>query len=197
MKTADGREIEFGINVTMSRSFYQEYTRGYQRSIPAYMDPLVINLDGNATSVSDQTFFFDLDGDGEEEEISDLAKGSGYLALDKNDDGKINDGNELFGAKTGEGFEELATYDLDGNGWIDEADEIFSRLKIWSKDENGEDVLYTLKEAGVGAICLSAKKTPFNITDEKNESKAMIRQSGFYLRENGVPGLVQQVDMAM
>ncbi|MCR5545380.1 MAG: hypothetical protein K6F30_02775 [Lachnospiraceae bacterium] len=195
--TADGREIGFGINVTMTRSFYQEYRESYTRNIANYLDPLVINLDGNVTNVTDQTFIFDLDSDGNEDEIHALGKGSGFLALDKNGDGVINNGSELFGARTGNGFEELATYDLDGNGWIDEADEIFSRLKVWAKDEDGKDVLYTLKEAGVGAICLSAQQTNFNLTNEENESKAMIRQSGFFLRENGIPGLVQQVDMAM
>ncbi len=195
--TADGREIEFGIDVTMSRSFYQEYTQRYSHSVANYLDPLVINLDGNVTSVSDQSFFFDLDCDGEAEEMAALGGGNGFLALDKNGDGIIGDGSELFGALTGNGFEELATYDLDGNGWIDEADEIFSRLKVYAKDENGNDILFTLKEAGVGAICLRAQKTPFNLTDENNISKAMIRQSGFFLHENGVPGLIQQVDMAM
>lgn len=197
VRTADGREIEFGIDVTMSRSFYEQYTTKYSREIPNYLDPLVINLDGNVTNVTDQKFFFDLDCDGNEDEISTLGSGSGFLALDKNGDGAINNGSELFGAKSGNGFEELATYDLDGNGWIDEADEVFSQLKIWSKDEEGKDVLFTLKEAGVGAICLQAQRTPFNVTDKNNTSKAMIRQSGFYLRENGAAGLLQQVDLAM
>ena len=195
--TDDGREIEFGVDVTMSRSFYQEYTQRYSHSVTNYLDPLVINLDGNVTNVSDQSFFFDLDCDGDAEEISQLGAGSGFLALDKNEDGIIGDGSELFGALTGNGFEELATYDLDGNGWIDEADEIFSRLKVFAKDENGKDILYTLKEAGVGAICLRAQATPFNFTDENNKSKAMVRQSGFFLHENGMAGLIQQVDMAM
>ena len=195
--TADGREIEFGIDVTMSRSFYEQYTTKYTREIPNYQDPLVINLDGNVTNVTDQKFFFDLDCDGLEDSISTLGSGSGFLALDKNGDGVINDGSELFGAKSGNGFKELATFDLDGNGWIDEADEIFEHLKVWTKDDEGKDVLFTLKEAGVGAICLQAQRTPFNITDENNESKAMVRQSGFYLKENGVAGLIQQVDMAM
>ena len=63
--------------------------------------------------LSDQTFYFDLDADGKEEEISVL-NGSGYLALDKNGDGVINDGSELFGTKNGDGFADLARYDEDG-----------------------------------------------------------------------------------
>ena len=66
----------------------------------------------------------------------------------------INDGNELFGTKSGDGFKDLAKYDKDRNGWIDEADDIFDDLRIWTKDEQGNDKLLTLKEAGVGAIYL-------------------------------------------
>ena len=58
-------------------------------------DPLVINLEGNVAQVSDQTFFFDIDCDGVEDEISKLISGSGFLALDQNGDGIINDGSEL------------------------------------------------------------------------------------------------------
>ena len=81
------------------------------------------------TELSDQTFYFDLDADGEEEEIS-MLKGSGYLALDKNEDGIINDGSELFGTGNGDGFADLARYDEDGNGWIDENDSILSLIHI-------------------------------------------------------------------
>ena len=44
--------------------------------------------------------------------------------------------------KTGNGFSELAEYDSDGNGWIDENDEVYDQLKVWVKDENGKDKLY-------------------------------------------------------
>ena len=197
VRTADGREIEFGIEMSMSRSFYAQYSESFSRVEPELMDPLVINLDGNVTGVSDQKFFFDLDADGTEEEIYSLSSASGFLALDKNEDGIINNGSELFGTKSGNGFKELGQYDLDKNGWIDEADEIFKHLKVWTKDDDGNDRLFTLKEAGVGAICLKAAGTEFKLADQSNATKAQIRSSGFFLHENGVPGLVQQLDMAM
>ena len=53
-----------------------------------------------------------------------LGKGSGFLALDKDGNGKIDDGNELFGTKSSDGFGDLREYDSDGSGWIDENDEI-------------------------------------------------------------------------
>ena len=94
---------------------------------------------------------------------------SGFLALDKNSDGIINDGSELFGTKTGNGFSELAEYDSDGNGWIDENDEVYDQLKVWVKDENGKDTLLSLKEANVGAICLGSSKTTFHVTESTKQ----------------------------
>ncbi|MDE6686673.1 MAG: hypothetical protein K2K17_05105, partial [Lachnospiraceae bacterium] len=144
--TADGREIEFNLDLEMSRRFEEYYYK--QNDIYAYtpsqssnlVDPLVINLDSNIANVSDQKFMFDIDADGILDSISQLNSGSGYLALDKNGDGIINDGSELFGTKSGNGFADLAAYDDDGNGWIDENDAIWSKLLIWTKDEHGKDV---------------------------------------------------------
>ncbi|MDD6194590.1 MAG: hypothetical protein PUB19_06805 [Lachnospiraceae bacterium] len=195
--TADGREIDFGIEVGMSRSFYQEV---YQKSVglsPVMCDPLVINLDGDVANVSDQKFFFDLDCDGEEDEISMLGEGSGFLALDINGDGKINDGSELFGTKSGNGFYDLSQYDLDGNGWIDEADEIFERLQIWVPSEDGTGTCYKLKEEGVGAICLQNVSTEFSLRGQEQQLNGAIRCSGIFLMESGEVGTIQHVDLAM
>lgn len=195
--TADGREITFGISVEMSRSFV-EATEVYTEGSYVLKDPLVINLDSNIAEVSDKKFYFDIDADGKEEEISELGSGSGYLALDKNGDGIINDGSELFGTKSGNGFADLAAYDGDGNGWIDEADEIFSQLKVWVKDENGENRLLDLKEAGVGATFLGSADTKFSLNNvETNATNAIIQKTGVYLRENGTAGTVQHVDLAL
>lgn len=196
VKTSDGREISFNVKLTMSRSFTQYTSQTIDWGSPRLMDPLVINLDAPAADVKDQKFFFDLDADGHEEAISRLGPGSGFLALDKNGDGKINDGSELFGALSGNGFADLAKYDNDGNGWIDEADEIFDKLLIWSKDENGNDQLVGLGKAGVGAIYLGAQDTQFSMNNSHNEANAMVRQTGMFLYENGGVGTIQQLDLA-
>ncbi len=197
VKCADGREINFNLNVTMSRSFQEYYEENVRMMEVSMCDPLVINLDGNIAELSDQTFLFDLDGDGQKDEINRLGAGSGFLALDKNGDGVINDGNELFGTKSGNGFADLAAYDTDHNGFIDEGDEIWDKLKIWVMDENGEGQLYSLAEKGVGAICLQNAVTDFAITDENNQAKGRIRNTGFFLYENGEAGSVQHVDMTL
>lgn len=196
VKCADGREISFNLNVGMSRSFQSYYEETI--SINAAMcDPLVINLDGNIAGLSDQTFFFDIDADGELDEVSELSAGSGYLALDKNGDGQINDGTELFGTASGNGFADLAAYDEDHNGFIDEGDAIFQKLKIWALDENGNKQLYSLTEKGVGAICLQSAATDFDLTGENDQLNGRIRNTGIFLYENGAVGSIQHVDLAL
>lgn len=195
--TADGREISFNIDLTMSRSYMEMSGTQVQLGQPYLCDPLVINLNGNGTTVTDQRFLFDIDGDGNSESISKLGAGNGYLALDLNEDGTINDGNELFGTQSGNGFADLAKYDKDGNGWIDEADEIFSKLKVWTIDENGVSSLISLKEANVGAIYLGSEDTKFSLTNQNNEVNALVRRTGMFLYETGMAGTIQQVDLAI
>ena len=196
VRTSDGREIDFNVNIGMSRRFEEYYREDLQLASFTMCDPLVINLDTDVAQLEDQTFYFDIDGDGELDEVSQLGAGSGYLALDKNGDGIINDGNELFGTSSGNGFADLAKYDQDGNGWIDENDEIWSKLKIWSKDENGKDVLYTLAEKGVGAICLKNASTDFTQKGQDGRTLGAVRNTGVFLYENGNVGTVQHVDVA-
>ena len=197
VQTADGRNIDFNVEVSMSRAFMSQIdTLEVQEYIKT--DPLLINLDTNIGSVSDQKFFFDLDSDGDEEQISFAGKGSGFLALDKNGDGKINDGSELFGTSSGDGFKDLAAYDEDGNGWIDENDSVFSKLKVWTKDENGNDYLIDLKKADVGAIYLSNADTQFSLKDDENNLNAEIKKTGIYLREStGAVGTLNHVDLVV
>ncbi len=191
--TADGRTIDFGITVGMSRSFKTAFDMVGREAV--YTDPLIVNLDTDAASLGDVSFFFDLNCDGTAEELSSLGEGSGFLALDRNGDGVINDGSELFGAKTGDGFAELAQYDQDGNGWIDENDEVFSRLSVWAQCGGGEPRLLSLSEADVGAIFLGSRETQFTLTDSSGSEGAMVRRTGVYLRESGSAGTVQHVDL--
>ena len=126
-----------------------------------------------------------------------LGRGSGFLALDKNEDGKINDGSELFGTKSGNGFADLKEYDSDGNGWIDENDEIFGKLKVWCKNDDGEDILMDLKEADIGAIYLGSQSTEFTLNGYDAATDGVLRSTGLFLRESGSVGTVQHVDVAV
>ncbi len=194
--TADGRRLDFNYGFTLAESFSEEY-KSVETTFSKFIDPLVINLNDSPTKLSNQMFYFDLDGDGENEELHHLVQGAGLLALDKNEDGEINDGTELFGPNTGNGFEELAVFDDDKNGWIDENDPIFNKLRIWSMNESGEMELYTLAESDVGAIYLGRVKSEFIDHDDEHKARGAIRESGLFLHESdGHAGGVQHVDFA-
>ena len=196
-RTADGREISFNVELEMSRSF-MAVNESYVQSIEILRDPLVINLGSEVAGLSDQKFYFDIDADGKMDEISYLEGNSGFLALDKNNDGEINDGSELFGTKSGDGFKDLAMYDEDGNGWIDEADSVFDNLKIWTKNSDGTDSLIAIGKAGVGAIYLGSATTQFSINSlDDNSTNGVIQKTGVFLKENGSVGTIQHIDLAI
>lgn len=158
------------------------------------IDPLVIDFDGDASGLSGQKFSFDLDADGKEDQISMLKKGSGFLALDKNNDGKINDGSELFGALNGDGFADLAQYDDNKDGKIDKNDEIYNKLRIWSPDENGEGKLVGLGEKGIGAIFLNAQEQKEMLNSENGELLGIRQKSANFLRNDGSLGNISHID---
>lgn len=196
IRTADGRDLDVTLGLAMCRDF--ECTRTVtQTGSLELRDPLVINFDGNAAELSGKCFAFDLDADGSAESLRGLAGGSGYLAIDRNGDGRINDGSELFGTRSGNGFADLATLDSDGNHWLDEADAAFDQLSVWNFSDSEQGVLSSLREQGVGALYLGSAETPFSLTDDENKTLARIRSTGLYLHEDGRAGTLQQVDLAV
>ena len=196
VKTADGQEIGFQLELSMTRTYYEESNASLRLGdATRKVDPLVLNFSGNAAQLTDQRFAFDLNADGRPENINFVAPGSGFLVFDRNQDGKINNGSELFGPKTGDGFAELARLDDDNNGWIDENDAAFNKLEVWSRDSNGNDQRQSLVAAGVGAIALSRINTPFELKTNSNETLGTIRTSGIFLHEDGEAGTIQQIDL--
>lgn len=195
--TEDGREINFMLELDMERSYELEESLEKQRLERTLIDPLVINLSGGVAGLTNSSFSFDLNADGTEEDISFVTQGSGFLALDINEDGVINDGSELFGTQGQSGFSHLAKYDGDGNKWIDENDEIFSKLKVWTRDEQGNDQLISLKEAGVGAIHLGSTSSQFDLTDSDNNLLGQVKRTGVFLTEEGGVASIQELDIAV
>ena len=196
IRTTDGRSLDFKLDLAMCRDF--ECERKVTEVHKAVLrDPLVINFDGKAAELSGRRFEFDLEGDGESEAVYALGNGSGYLAIDSNADGQINDGRELFGTLSGDGFADLAKLDCDGNHWLDESDAAYGTLRIWQHDASGQDSLSTLQERGVGALYLGSTETPFTLTDSENRTLAQIRATGLYLGEDGSVGSLQQIDLAV
>lgn len=196
IRTADGRVLDFSLELDMCRRFECERkVTTVEKTV--LRDPLVINFEGRAAELSGKRFAFDLDGDGADEMVDGLGRCSGYLAIDNNGDGCINDGSELFGTRSGNGFADLALLDDDGNRWLDEGDAAFDQLRVWQHDASGEGQLTSLRENGVGALYLGSVETPFALTDSENRTLASVRASGVYLREDGGVGTLQQVDLAV
>ncbi|MBV1884238.1 MAG: hypothetical protein KUG82_21535 [Pseudomonadales bacterium] len=195
--TADGRAIDFSLELGLDRFYSEETNLDLLASSEVLYDPLVISLDGSPATLTNSTFLFDIDSDGVEDTISELNIGVGYLAFDKNGDDKINDGSELFGTQSGNGFADLALHDADGNGWLDENDPLFAKLVVWQRDSDGNDSLTSLKNAGVGAIYLGSTTTEFSLTNDTNDLLGKVRRSGVYLKESGEVMSVQQIDLAI
>ena len=193
---ADGKEINISMDLSLSRSFIQTTKMNIDLIQNKLKDPLIVSLNGGMPSLSSKSFAFDIDSDGKSDQISQLKSGNGFLALDKNSNGVIENGAELFGAQSGDGFSDLAKYDDDKNGWIDENDKIFDKLRIWQKTEN-EDELLGLGEVGIGAIFLGSTDTPFSIKSKKNELLGEMRKSGFVLFQSGQAGVISHIDLSV
>lgn len=207
--TAEGQEIEVGVDMVLSHRFVEEnrieLTAGEVQGGPngqnggKTKDPLVLNFGAGAASLTEGTVAFDIDSDGQKDDIHFLGEGSGFVALDKNGNGSVDDGSELFGAKSGDGFAELAAYDDDANGWIDEGDAVFDSLTVWSKDAAGNDTLASLKDRNVGAIYLGKVTAPHAYKSKDGaENVAQMRSAGFYVGEIGHrAGSMQQLDLVV
>ncbi|WP_018879706.1 hypothetical protein [Thioalkalivibrio sp. ALE9] len=195
VQTADGKTIEIDIALTMSREFV-EHTR-IQGGVDGELhDPLVINFDAPAAALTETRFEFDLDADGSPQQVAFLQPGSGFLALDRSGSGQVDDGSELFGPLTGDGFAELRRFDHDGNGWIDAADPVYDRLRVWTRDAQGRDQLLALGEVGVGAIYLGHVSTPFDLRHGGDNSLlGQVQSTGVWVAEDGRSGSVQQIDL--
>ncbi len=194
--TSQGKTISFSLEFNMSRSYYQQKSVSIRMGDATKVDPLVVVMNGGTPALSRNRVDFDLNSDGSLDKIAFATGGSDFLALDRNEDGDINDGSDLFGSHNGNGFAELRAFDLDHNGWIDESDEVFGRLSILTLSESGEKTLVKLADAGIGAIYLQEVSAPFDIRDTEDEF-GQIRSSSFYLRENGTAGSIQHIDLSL
>jgi hypothetical protein len=197
IKTTDGREISFKLDLSMTRSYREETSVSLRAGDAVRKDPLVLNFNGTAAQLSDQHFAFDLNGSGKQDNLAMLASGSGYLALDSNGNGKIDSGRELFGPTTNSGFGELSALDSDHNGWIDENDAAFKALRIWTPDAKGGGTLETLAQRQVGAIATGNVASPFELRGAGNSNLGAIAASGVFLTENGKVGSVQEINLSV
>ena len=191
----DGRSINFKLLTTHSAQTEVTAESKASLSVAMMQDPLVINFGADSVTLKDQVFEFDMQAEGERQHFAQLGTGSGFLVFDENQDGQVNDGSELFGAKGGEAFSDLAAFDADGNGWIDEADPVFQQLKLWT-DQSDQTNLVSLASKGVGAIYLGNAAQEEDLMGPQGEKLGHIKSAGIILMENGAVRTAQAIDLA-
>lgn len=196
VQTADGRDIDFSLGLSLERRTVAAEMTSLDVS-PLFIDPLVLQFEVDAPLLADSTFLFDLDGNGVREALACPGSGCGFLAFDRNQDGCINNGLELFGPQSGSGFGELAVLDSDANTWIDENDPVFDQLSIWRPDGQGGESLLTLREAGVGAIAVFHAGTGFQLERADGSIMGKVTASGIFLTEAGQVRPLQEIDLAL
>lgn len=155
-------------------------------------DPLVFDMDGDGIEVSslDDGVEFDIDGDGRKEKTAFATGDDAFLALDRNGNGSIDSGKELFGDQHGarNGLEQLAKHDSNGDGRIDANDAVFHELRLFTdRNRNGRSErseLLTLEQADIKSIDLDSTRD----VDRRLDSGNRITQIASYTRNDGTTG---------
>ena len=182
----DGSSQSFAFSFSMQES----YASFSIRQEAVLKDPLVLSTTGQSFQWTGASQSFDFFSNGTSAELPTLANGQYYLSYDRNQDGRITEGKELFGPGTGSGFAELAVLDEDQDGFVDSSDSAWQQLSIWRPGE----AMQSLTEAGIGAISAQSVATSFGLYDG-DALMARIARSGIFLTEQGNVGLMQQVDL--
>jgi len=169
--------------------------------------PLILDLadDGFELTSQEEGIQFDLLGQGVVSTAWVKSQDDALLGLDRNGNGRIDDGDELFGEAhgldnrtTADGFQALALVDEkrhggNGDGRIDAGDQLFGKLLLWN-DRNRDGVsqpqeLRTLRQAGVQELLLTSTSHP-NDSDRHGNQLAL---QGLFRRSNGTLGTMIDV----
>ena len=167
-------------------------------------DPLIFDLNNNGLDTVGinvvNPILFDHDGDGIKTSTGWVASDDGFLVLDRNNDGNIGNGSELFGDATPlygggnavDGFAALAQEDSNLDGKVDNLDAKWNQLRVW-RDLNQDGIsqvneLFTLDHIGIAAIKV-AKTTNSEFLANGNQ----IADLGTFVRSDGTNGTVGEV----
>jgi Ca2+-binding RTX toxin-like protein len=166
-------------------------------------DPLVLDLDGDgieAVGINPSApILFDMDASGTKHGTGWIKADDGLVVLDRNGNGLIDSGRELFGDRTvlqngpkagqtaANGYEALADLDLNADGAINSTDAAYSQLRIWQDtNQNGiseSTELHTLGELGIASINVSGTASKLDLGNGNTQPF-----TGSFTRINGSTG---------
>lgn len=183
--------MNLGTTMSAIRFFVNEIKENSNSAV----DPLAIDLDGDGietTTLSGFSANFDLNGDNFAEKTGWIHGDDGFLAVDLNNNGKIDAIHELFGNAGTSGFSALSAYDTDLDGDVDASDADFADLVVWQDlDQDGNtDVgeLKTLTELGIASFSvIPTSTTP--VTQAGN----VIAATGTYTKTDTTTGILGDV----
>ena len=180
--------------------------RNLFRNSEQTMSPIILDLDGDGietTAVLGSTHF-DFAGDGFAESTGWASGDDGLLVLDRNGNGRVDDGGELFGNNTllgngqlaANGFAALAELDSNHDGRIDALDAEYGTLLVW-RDLDGDGVsedgeLLSLQQAGVQSINLA-----YSTSGAVDQYGNTLKQTGSFTRTDGATGAATDVWFAV
>ncbi|WP_267895979.1 calcium-binding protein, partial [Paracidovorax avenae] len=175
------------------------------RNWVAPRDPLVLDLDGDGIEAvgidPTRPILFDHDGDGTRNATGWIKGDDGIVVLDRNGNGLIDSGRELFGDQTlregaqagqgmfyANGYEALAGQDGNGDGVIDAADAAYGQLRIW-KDVNQDGIsqageLHTLSDLGIARLNVKGQRSSIDLGNGNTQP-----WSGSFTRMDGSQGM--------
>jgi len=193
--------LEHRDNFSPSKPIKQNINKASTLSSPILLD---LDGDGIETTAVAAGAYFDHQNDGFAERTGWVGGDDGLLAWDRNGNGAIDDGGELFGSETrltmgpdagrkaANGFEALKELDANGDGRVDALDAAFADLRVW-KDANGDGLsqageLFTLGDAGVQSLATAyAQSTAVDAHGNAH------KQIGGYTRADGSGAIATDV----
>lgn len=163
--------------------------------------PIVIDLDGDGIeTLKVGASYFDLDGDGLSEKAGWVSPDDGLLVHDRNGDGRISNGTELFGNhsllnngnRAENGFQALAEYDSNGDGVINAQDAAYSTLQVW-RDLNGNGVSDDGELQGLAAAGVVSIGTGYSTSNHTDANGHEHRQIGTVMLASGIASTAADV----
>jgi len=146
------------ISISLTRETQFSFSASFESANNEKSDPLILNLDQSDFEFEpDHSVSFDLNADGRLDKMIGLSSANAFLSFDKNQNGIIDNGAELFGDARGavDGFADLARYDDNADNQIDAQDKIFSSLLLLSFGADGFQNLRPLETENIQRLSLN------------------------------------------